>query len=237
MKKRKTKNQKTIKPKKHTKKVIKVKTKGVKKDKVVSFLNKRKDINDKFFDLVDKKISFKRVQPKKQKNKKRKKPYFRRVGIGNLAKELEVSTSTIRRYIKQGYINTKNDELFINVERNFDSLKIKKTKKTTKQFTTHNFTKDNFFEKSKIGKLKKNQQVFFRCGLYLQFNIKNYSSTRRKYSDGKYTIQNLPLSHYSNSYSRGFDEFFMIIKEEIDNHPSIEFFRFNYFSVTIVNID
>ncbi len=216
------KKQKTIKKEKHKK---------------ISFLNQRKNINDKFFDLVKEYTYSVRVQPKKnKKTKKSKKAFFKTMGIKELASELEVIPATVKRYIKSGHINEKNENLFINVERIFEKLKKPKTIKRTKQFTPHNFTIDNFFEKQKLGRIKKTQQFYFRAGLYIVFGIKNFSTTSKKYSEGKYTIQNLPLAHYSDNYERGYKEFFEVVKTEIENHPSIEYFIFNYFDVTIVNL-
>ncbi len=220
------------------------KKKVVKKpgEKKISFLNQRKNIDDKFFDLVNEKTKVVR-QSKKVKGKRKPVVKFVRKGLKELASELEVSQSTLKRYISQGFINHKNDNLFINVERNFDKLKVKRTKQKTKQFTTHNFTIDNFFDRRTYKqpppkrKIKSNETFFFKCGLYIQFGIKNFNVKGKKYTEGKYTIQNLPLSHYSDNYNSGFDEFFEIIKTEIDNHPSIDFFIFNYFDVSIIKID
>ena len=188
-----------------------------KKTKKMSFLSQRKNINDKFFDIV--KTNIKIVADKKGK--------FKRQGVKNLADELEISTATLNKYIKQGFINEKNEELFINVERNFDKTKIPKTKKTTKQFTVHNFTYDNFFKRKPFGKIKKNEQLYFKAGLYLVF---------RSGKNGFYTIQNLPISHYSNLYPQGYEEFFDIIKIKLLDYPSLLHFVFNYFEVQKINV-
>ncbi len=212
--------------------------KKLKKEKIkkISFLTQRKNINDKLFDLKDHLI---KTYPDSTGK-------FIRHGIKKLADDLEISVSTLDRYFKQGFINQKNDQLVINIERNFDKLKIKKLKKispafstdtekhisdfkgVTKQFTIHNFTFDNFFKLKPFGKIKENEQLYFKAGLYMVF-----SSGKR----GTYTIQNLPLSHYSNLYPEGYKEFFEIIKFKLLEYPSLKFFRFNYFNVQKIQID
>lgn len=217
MKKRKTKSKK---------KVIR-KRKLVKKDsfKKISFLKKRKDINDKFFDLVDTHIKSQAYEDSEGETKWRKR------GISKLAKELEISVSTLKKYINEGRIKENNDRLFINVERNFDKLKLKKTHETTKEYTIHNFTKSNFFPKHKFSKAKRNEQFYFRAGLYLVFEVK-----RKKKKPKEYAIQNFPISHYSNSYNKGYDEFFEIIQIKLQEHPSLKNFSFNYFDVTKIDV-
>lgn len=187
------------------------------KEQKISFLVQRKNIDDKFFDLVKEHIT---VTP--DKNGK-----FKRNGVKKLAAELEITTATLNRYIKSGSINRKNDELFINVERNFDKLKKPRTKKVTKEFSTHTFTFQNFFKRKPFGKIKSNEQLYFRAGLYLVF---------KSGKNGTYTIQNLPISHYSNLYPEGYEEFYEIIKEKLQNHPSLKYFRFNYFDVTKIDL-
>ena len=232
---KKARNKRTV--KKSVKKTIKKKlkkraiSKKSKKQKVqrISFLTQRKNIHDKFFDLVQANIKT------TSKNGK-----FKKTGIKELASKLEITPATLKRYITKGKINDKNDVLFINVERNFEKLKVKKTKVTTKQFTVHNFTFDNFFPK-KFFKVKKNEQLYFRAGLYIVFQrIKKVSTgdipnlSERQNMD--YVIQNYPISHRSDDYPEGYFQFFETIKYELQNYPSILYFRFNYFDVTKVNL-
>ncbi len=241
---KKVKNKKTVTKKAPTKKKGKTVTKkaGVKK---LNFLLQKKNINDKFFDLV--KYTIKNVPDKNGK--------FKRIGVTKLAKELEIGVGTLNKNIKQGFINGKNDELFINIERNFEKLKKEKKKDkvnisslkkqtpfltldleedtisdfkgVTKEFTIHTFTFDNFFPRKSFGKIKRDEQLYFRAGLYLVF---------KSGKNGTYTIQNLPISHHSNKYPEGYEEFFEIIKEKLQNHPSLKFFRFNYFDVQKINV-
>ncbi len=192
------------------------KTKKVKKSKVkkISFLRERKNVNDKLFDL--KKHLTKSISVSKDK--------YKIIGIEKLARELEITPTTLRKYFKQGFINPNNDNLIINIERNFDKLKIRRTKEVSAFFGK----KDNFFKLKPFGKVKENEQLFFKAGLYMVF---------RSGKKGIYTIQNLPLSHYSNLYPEGYREFFDIIKEKLNDHPSLKFFRFNYFSAQKIQLD
>jgi len=199
------------------KKIAKKKALKKVKEKKMSLLSQRKNINDKFFDVVSANI--------KNENKKGK---WKRTGVKQLAKELEISVSTLDKYIKRGFINEKDDELFINVERNFDKLKIKRTKKVTKEFNVHTFTRDNFFKRKPFGKIKPNEQLYFRAGLYMVFKTGK---------NGTYTIQNLPISHYSSKYPQGYTEFFELIRIRLNEHPSLKYFRFNYFDVKKVYLD
>jgi len=195
----------------------------VKKD----FLVKRKDINDKFFDLIH-------TQTKKQFVKGE----WKLTGIGKLAKELEVSPSTIKRYISAGSINTKNDKLYINIERNFDKLKLPKTKKYTKEFTVHNFTEHNFFKKKNLGRSNKYEQFYFRAGLYIVFEKTRERSRGRKKAGSvlwKYVIQNMPVSFYHKNYTQGWKLFFKKIKADLQQYPSLKYFRVNYLDVTKID--
>ncbi len=219
--------------------------------KKISFLKKRKNINDKFFDLVERDI--KKVPVKNKKGKFKGVTRWVYKGLNKLSKELEISPATTRRYIEIGRINENNDTLFINVERNFENLRKVKyrefrknkrldrydykpfeftSKKTTKEFTIHNFTRDNFFRTKKFGRAKKNEQFYFRAGLYIVFERRNKAGRIKM----RYVIQNFPVSHYSNSYKQGHNDFFDIIKIELQQYPSLKYFRFNYFDVQKIDI-
>jgi hypothetical protein len=206
--------------------------KSKKQNTKMSFLTHRKNINDMFFDVL--KVKTKRV-PERFKNGNVKKNKFKIQGITQLAKELKVTPTQIRNYIKKGSVNDNLYHFTRNVEIQHKKLKIPRTKKETKQFTVHTFTFANFFAKKNF-KVKKNVvQLFFRCGLYIEFakmdkydNILNDKTV--------YTIQNLPISHYSNLYPQGYKEFFEIIKQKLMDYPSIKFFRFNYFDVQKINM-
>ena len=211
-------NKKNIKKRAVKKKTAKRKTSGK-----IDFLTKRKTIDDKFFDVVESVV-------KKEYNKKKKKWEVK--GISKLAKELEILPKTLQKYIDEGGINKKNDSLFINVERNFDKLKgLSKTVKKTKEFSIHNFTKSNFFEKKNLGKTKWYEQYYFRCGLKLTFKRPNkYRSPWGKKSN-TYVMQNVPISYYSKNYNSGYNEFFNTIKIKLQEFPSLHSFQFNYFDV------
>lgn len=206
-----------------------------KKEKKISFTTKRKDINDKFFDLVEQRITTERY--KKKGNRVWK---FRKKGVTALAKELTISPATLARYIKQGFVRDTGGMLFTRIEKNHTKEKLSKTHEVTKQYTVHNFTRDNFFKKPKVKKRKKGEMYFFTAGLYIQFSVKGYYKKKgiikNKQNLTAYTIQNFPITHYSENFSRGYDEFFEIIKEELDSHPSLNFFIFNYFDVKIIDI-
>ncbi len=202
----------------------------------MSFLLVRKNIHDKFFDVVKEYIT---IVPFAEDQ-------FKRKGMKELSNQLEVSVATLSKYIKQGFINESNETLYINIERNFDKIKkIKRQRATTtiqgfdkneptfdfkaitKQFTIHNFTLYNFFKRKPFGRIKKTEQLYFRAGLYIVF---------RSGKKGFYTIQNLPISHYSNKYPQGYTEFFDIIKIKLIDYPSLLFFRFNYFDVQKIDL-
>ncbi len=254
-------------------------SKPVKQNKNIAFFTqKRKDINDKFFDIVEKRIkinykyyikkgkgsrkalsgkalenalNIKYTKPQKFKELYRT-DYKGRRGIKRLAADLEINPRTLRKYIDRGNINTKNDKLFINVERSFEKLakgkKVKRLKHFTKQFTIHNFTFDNFFKLKDVvfppgmkGNHKKNEVFYFKAGLYIVFErVKGVSTggeeniNERK--DMLYTIQNLPLAHDAPNLIDGHKEFFNIIRDEIKEHPSFKYFRFNYYSVQKIDI-
>ncbi len=82
---------------------------------------------------------------------------------------------------------------------------------------------------------KKTERLYFRSGLYLEFaKMDKYDNIE---SDKTiYTIQNLPISHYSKLYPQGYKEFFEIIKAKLMEFPSIKFFRFNYFDVSKIKL-
>lgn len=181
-------------------------------DKKISFLVQRKTINDKFFDLVA--TDIKSVADKKGK--------FKKVGTSKLAKKLNIQPSTLTKYIKRGFINEDLYYLTRRIEDNFKKLKIKSSKKVTKKFFIHTFTEGNFFKTKNFKQANKNEQFYFRAGLYIRF---------RSGKNGFYTIQNFPVSHYSNKYPKGHYEFYEIIKRDLANFPSMLYFLFNYFDV------
>lgn len=193
--------------------------------KKTSFLKKRKNINDKFFDLVN--LHTKKV-PVKRKGKEK----WVLKGVTKLAKELKISPSTLKIYINKGAISDTGGYLPTKVFNLHKKNKIKGSKIETKEFTVHNFTKNNFFKKKNFKKAKKNEQFYYRCGLYLHFERKN----KRGKITMQYVIQNFPIAHYSSNYNKGYNEFFEIIQIELQSHPSLKFFRFNYFDVQKIDI-
>ncbi len=205
------------------------------KEKKISFLTKKKDINDKFFDLVGQHITYVRY-----KKKGGKKWLFKKKGVTKLAKELTITTATLNNYIKTGKVRDNGGMLFTRIESNFKKLKKPKTKKVTKQFTTHNFTEDNFFTPPKLGRRKKTETYFFTVGLYMQFGTKQYYKKKgiikEKQTLNTYTIQNLPITHYSDNLKQGTKDVWSMINEELKNHPSLNYFIVNYFDVRLIDI-
>lgn len=219
------KRKKPVKGKKPTKR--KTKTRSKSKTVKTDFLTKRKDIDDKFFDLVN---LYTRKEFKKGK--------WTTKGISKLSKELEIAPRTIQKYINEGGINKKNEKLFINIERNFDKEKIKRTKRETKEFTVHNFTEKNFFPPKNLGRTNKFEQFYFRAGLYIVFE-KTRERTRGNKKAGttlwRYVVQNMPVSFYHKNYKEGYKLFFGKIKADLMQYPSLKFFRFNYIDVTKID--
>lgn len=218
----------------------KAKTKEVKKNKKKSFLTKRKTINDKFFDIVNKEIH--KTPYKKPKKNKFGGEIWQKKGITKLAKELNITTGTLSKYIDKGFINENLYYLTRRIENKHKKLKIPKTKKVTKQFSIHTFTRNNFFEREKGNKkTKKNEMFYFRAGLYIVFQrVKKVSTgvkpNKNEKTNMNYTIQNFPTSYYSNNYIKGFEEFYEKIKTDLQNFPSLLYFLFNYFDVEKIDI-
>lgn len=230
-------------PKKVVKKVVKkAKNKPVKKNapkkapkKInvshkIDFLKKKKNINDLFFDVV--KHNLKTSYDKKSDT-------FKTTGYKELAKKLGISYKTLTHYIRVGEINKKDLDLIETIEGLHKSTKEKKTKRQTKEFTKHNFSKPNFFEKQKNILGEKNKMFLFRAGLYMVFKkAKKVGPFTGKWNknESEYIIQNLPVTLHAKTYAKGYDDFFGLIDEEVNAHSSLDFFRFNYFDVHIVDM-
>lgn len=214
----------------------------------VSFLREKKNVNDKFTDLVNQYVSPVFYNTEEMEIRGLEKTTLKQYkGISALSKKLGISPSTLKRAIKKGGIKP-NKKQKSSILKNYNALKrLKKKqnvefsdfKKTTKEFTVHNFTRKNFFKKPRR-KLKKSEQFHFRCGLYIVFErIKKVSTGANENPLEKqnmlYVIQNFPISSESKSFNRGFEKIYEDIKYELTNHPSMKYFRFNYFDVIIVD--
>lgn len=217
-------------------KKVKPKKQPAVKTQKMSLLQQRKNISDKFFDLLQHETKVAPVLKNgKVKIKKNGAEDWRRKGVKKFADKLGVTVGRINSIIRSGSVKDTGDYLITGVEKLHTKLKLPKTKKTTKEFTVHNFTFDNFFKRKPFGKIKANEQLLFRAGLYLEFAKKDKDGD---FTDKTgYTIQNLPITHYSNLYPEGYEEFFEIIKEKLQSHPSLKLFRFNYFDVRKIKVD
>lgn len=197
--------------------------------KNINFLKRKKDYYDKIVDLYDKetvKIF--------GENKDGEIVYKRRKGVKRLAEKIGVPPSTLTRWYKGGRpAPSKKQKSKINGmhrrkvkgERIFSS-----EKRYSKTFTKHTFTRKNFFRKKNIGRLKKHQQFYFKCGLKIICSSITSST-------GIYIINNHPIAHYDNKgYPKGYDNFYSLISAHINSFQSIVEFSFNYFSVTIVDL-
>lgn len=148
-------------------------------------------------------------------------------GVSALAKELRISPVTLRKYIFYGNVISLDYSIERRIENLAKSLKVKKTKISTKRFTIHNFTRANFFKKESIRKIldKNKAQYLFRAGLRIRFKRKNQPF---------FIIANFPITFYDGqNYSTGFEMFFEEIKRALIEFPSLYDFTFNYMDVTI----
>lgn len=210
----------------------------------ISFLKQKKTVADKFQDLVKEYVSPVFYNTEEMEVRGLTETTFKQYkGIATLSKKLKVSPSVLKRWIKNNKV--KPNKAILN---EYNKLKRQKKrfnqpfddfKKTTKEFTVHNFTRKNFFKKPKK-KLKKYDEYHFRAGLYIVFErIKKVSTgideNPKEKQNMYYVIQNFPISSYSKDFSKGYEKIYEDIKYELNNHPSLKYFRLNYFDVIIVN--
>lgn len=208
-----------------------------KKRVLINFLEKPKDVTDKFRDVLDRNTE--KIFSEDQDGG----IHFRRGGKKEFAKKLGTSTAQITKWEKFGVdpskLTDKTKKTLDKVKKLWNEKKkllnektgkyeykrvFANTKKETKQFSKHSFTRKNFFHRKKLPKRKKNQQYYFRCGLYLKFN-------------NGYTISNLPVSHYDfKGYPEGYEAMWNLIRATIAQYDSLVFFRINYFDVSIINL-
>lgn len=207
------------------------------KSKKISFTRSRKNVNDKFFDLLNKhtKIVYK-IKKVKKKNKHgkyytRKVKHVSRIGKTVLAKSLNIKVSTLNNFIKFGVPPRSGKK----IDKFWRAGKFEKTKVQTIEYRRDTFTRSNFFKYRKIRKTKKHEQYYFRCGIYLE-------CTSNKNKKSTYIINNLPIPSrppaiQTNSYKEGFEAVYDEIKIVLQSYPSIKLWRINYFDVHIINID
>lgn len=183
----------------------------------INFLLKEKDYTDRIYDIVEKNTA-KNYYEDQDGNY-----HFRRSGYKELARKLGVNVAQLKRWEKFGIDEKKLSPKHRKTINSFHKG-ISKTKKESKQFTKHTFTRENFFHKKKLPKRTKHQQFYFRAGLFLKFN-------------NGYTIQNLPLSHYDfKGYPEGYEAMWSLIKHTIAKFDSLVFFRINYFDVSLIDL-
>lgn len=236
------KNKKVVTKKRAVKKKVKLPSKDTIK---INFLKQKKDINDKFNDLVSRYVQHVFYNTEEMEIRGLKFNTFKEYrGLATLSKKLGMSPATIKKAIKTGYIKPSKK---INME--YNKLKKEKKrfkqefsdfKKTTKQFTVHNFTHKNFFTKPKI-RLNKYDQYHFRAGLEVYFERVKYTSTGIDVNENEprnmeYHIDNFSVSSASKDFSRGYEKIYEDIKFSLLEKPSLKFFRFNYFDVIIVTM-
>lgn len=219
--------------------------------KTISFLETKKNITDKFFDVIKQYVKpvYFNVEEMELMGVDPTKAHFKHYkGIAEVSRLLKTSPNTIKRAIKKG-VYKHNKKLKRKIGKSFKILKNEKKtsgealtdfKKTTKEFTPHNFTRENFFEKPKKA-LNKYQQYYFRAGLYIVFErVKKVSTgdtpNPKEKNNMDFIIQNLPISSYSDNFSKGYEKIFEDIKFQITNHPSMLFFRFNYFDYSEIDV-
>lgn len=201
------------------------------KTKKIKFTEVKKNYRDKFEDEIQK---FKHASIKQYKSGKKKgDDYFNKKTFRKLIKkDFKLSDKQLKQY--HAGIYTKKDRQKINSKHKGFS----KVKKQTKKFYKHTFTFDNFFKKD-IGRLKKHEQFYFRCGIKIVSRSKDTGVF--EWHENKlieiWTIPNFTLSHYSQKqFPSCYKEFFNLIKTKIDEMPSILYFTFNYFDVEIIDM-
>jgi len=223
-----------------------------KKTVKINFLLQKKNLSDKFYDLLEKNTEKKFAIY--TKGKKKGEDYYKgRKGKKEFGKKLGVDTRTVTRWEKYGIAKlTKKQEEKIKKLHNERTKKIiyydknkkivsekkdaefyetknvrlfSKEKKETKQFTKHTFTKENFFHKKKLPRRKKRQQFYFRAGLWMRFI-------------NGYIIKNMPVSHYDfRGYPEGYKAMWNLIQNTISSYDSLDIFRINYFDVLLLDMD
>ncbi len=195
----------------------------------IKFLTVKKNDRDKFEDVISKyKHSSFTV------NKHGETVFSQRKFKKIIQKELGISPKALKKYFAGVYTKAQKKK----INKIHRGGKYEKTKRETKAFTKHTFTWTNFFKKN-IRKRKKFEQYYFRCGLRMVFRSKN--SGKNIYYNNElvqvWEIPNVPVSHYTfKGYPMGYKEFYSKIKIETDKYPSLLFFSFNYFDVTILDM-
>lgn len=172
--------------------------------------------------------------------------------LKELIKKIGVSKNEFNLFVKGKNVIPKKD-----IRKNINNLHkgIIKEKEESKIFYKHTFTFDNYFKAPVLRNLKYSwsrkttteskrkkifkQQFYFRAGLKVVFRSK--SSGVFEVIDGKkeqiYVIQNHPVSsYYFEPFSKGWKQFFDLIKDHVNGFDSILLFSFNYFDVTILDL-
>lgn len=220
-----------------------------KKNKVrkISFTRKKKTVEDKLFEIVQNNtklaVKVRKLKTKKKTKSGKKVARFRpvvvkgkkvwhRKGLGKLAKKLGIKEKELEKIVT-GQKKTISKKLKQKISKLHKNENYSPTKIQTKEFTKHSFTQGNFFKKIPIRKLSDKEQYYFRCGLYMVFES-------NKHTGEEYIIHNLPVptlheARY-NDYDEGFENAYWDIVDEISRHPSLKYFRINYFDVTIIDL-
>lgn len=199
-------------------KKIKKPTKQVK----INFLEKRKDITDILYDVIE--VNTTKVFKTYRKGKKAGEDYFGGLkGKKELAKKIGVEQKKLDKWIKFG-VDEISKKQKNEIKKLHNQTKRSKTKKESKVFTKHTFTRKNFFHKKKLPYKKKRQQFYFRVGLKMVFN-------------NGYIINNLPLSHYDfKGYPEGYASTWSLIRVTIASYDSLNYFMINYFDVSVIDL-
>lgn len=227
--------------KKSKKKIKKAKNKAkktVKKDekekiktppKRIHFLRRKKNATEKFNDITGSLKHGSFVHKKGEKTFSKAKFYK------NIEKKFGFKKEAIKRIVSgKPY---KND--IKKIEKFFKKSKYEnETKESQFAFNKHNFTLDSFFYKNIKANRTKNEQYLFRCGIRIIFKSKNsgryYVDPYTKEVFQGYEIPHLPISMHSfDKGKKGFKDFYSWIKNIVFDYPSMMFFTFLYFDVTI----
>ncbi len=198
----------------------------------IKFLTVKKNTREKFEDIISK-----YKHPSHTENKHGETVFSKRKFNKLIKDHLKLSPKQLERFFAGDYKPGEKKKL----DKLFKAGKYVSEKKETIKFTKHTFTWDNF-PKKKISNLGKHEQYYFRCGLKIV--AKSKGTKVFDSFDGEmfevWTIPNLPVSLHEPNIRVGFPnaykKFFQMIRTEIHKMPSIWFFSFNYFDVTILKM-
>lgn len=240
---------------KKTKKVLPSKPR---KGKKIDFLKKQKTTQDKFFDIYKnrtRKGLYEGDKGELKVKRKYKKQFADEIGLdgqtlthavkygfdidklfsridkkkipGKVKGVLKRKVRSAEKRIIKIH-NEKKKETNPKTGRKISTPKFSKSKTVSPDIRPEDFTIELFPSMGKFPRRKKNQQFYFRAGLYMKFK-------------GGYIINNFPVSHYDfKGYPEGYITMFEKVYDVVNTpHREVSrllFFRFNYFDVQLLNI-